>query len=323
MTPDRDIERLLDRWLADGPTEVADRVIDQVGDRIARHSLRPAWRVSWRDTHVPAFFKPLAAVAAVVILAVFLYSRLPGSSPGVGAPAATPTTSPTLSPTASPAGSPSPSASKASVFEVYEGPLTPGRYRLRPLQGISPLTVEFTVPQGWAGFPDWAVLGPNGTAAPGGIGVGFLSADGLFSDPCHWDAKKDGSWPQSGDVTVGPTATDLANALLASRAYTATASADVTVDGYPAKRIDLQLPSNDLTKCDNAKGTTGGAYFVWGTKHPGGSDLFAQGPGQRWRLWIVDAEGARLVIVVNDFATTSVADRAAAQSIVDSVTIAP
>ena len=42
---ERDIERLLDRWFADGPTEVADRVIDEVADRIDRQPQRPAWRV--------------------------------------------------------------------------------------------------------------------------------------------------------------------------------------------------------------------------------------------------------------------------------------
>ena len=44
MNQQRDIERLLDHWLADGPTAVADRVIDVVADRIERQS--PATRVA-------------------------------------------------------------------------------------------------------------------------------------------------------------------------------------------------------------------------------------------------------------------------------------
>ena len=44
MTNDRDIERILDHWLAERPTQVADRVLDEVADRIARHPQRPAWR---------------------------------------------------------------------------------------------------------------------------------------------------------------------------------------------------------------------------------------------------------------------------------------
>ena len=48
-------------------------------------------------------------------------------------------------------------------------------------------------------------------------------------------------------------------ALLASRAYTATASADVQVGGYPAKRVDLQLPSGtDFAACDKVAGQAAG-----------------------------------------------------------------
>lgn len=322
MTHDREIEQVLDRWLADGPVQAPDRVLDVVAERIGRQRQRPAWRLTWRQTSMNPKVRIAAVVAAIAVIAVVGYNLLPRSPSGTGAPAVTP--SPVTTPGVVPSASSGPTASLVLVPDLLQGPLTPGSYRLRPLQGISLMSVDLTVPQGWAGFPDWAVLGPSGTGAPGGIGVGFLSAAGLFSDPCHWDAKGDGSWPQQGDVTVGPTATDLANTLLASRAYTATASADVTVAGYPAKRIDLQLPSNvDFAACDKVQGQTAGSYFVWGTRHTGGSDLFAQGPGNRWRLWIVDVQGARLVIVVDDYAATPAADRAAAQSIVDSVTIRP
>ena len=49
MTQQRDIERLLDRWFAEGPSVVADRVIDVVADRIERQPQRPAWRLAWRS----------------------------------------------------------------------------------------------------------------------------------------------------------------------------------------------------------------------------------------------------------------------------------
>ena len=48
MTRQRDLDRLLDIWLADGPTEAADAVLDVVADRIDRQPQRPAWRLSWR-----------------------------------------------------------------------------------------------------------------------------------------------------------------------------------------------------------------------------------------------------------------------------------
>src|SRR3972149_4329455 len=70
MTKQRNIERLLDHWLADGPNEVNDRVIDVVADRIGRQHQQSAWRVSWRDSHMNSYVKPLLAVAAVVVIAV-------------------------------------------------------------------------------------------------------------------------------------------------------------------------------------------------------------------------------------------------------------
>ena len=48
MTHERDIERLLDHWLSDGPTQSPDRVMDVVADRIERQHQRPAWRLNWR-----------------------------------------------------------------------------------------------------------------------------------------------------------------------------------------------------------------------------------------------------------------------------------
>ena len=53
MTHDRDTERLLDLWFAEGPTQAPDRVIDVVADRIGRHPQRPGWRLQpWRDFHM-------------------------------------------------------------------------------------------------------------------------------------------------------------------------------------------------------------------------------------------------------------------------------
>ena len=50
MTHERDIDRLLDRWFADGPIEVADRVVLDAADRIDRQPQRPAWRFLRRPT---------------------------------------------------------------------------------------------------------------------------------------------------------------------------------------------------------------------------------------------------------------------------------
>ena len=53
----------------------------------------------------------------------------------------------------------------------------------------------------------------------------------------------------------------------------------------------------------------------------GGLPIYAQGPSNRWRLWILDVEGYRSVIVSTDYADTSEEDRAEQQAIIDSIQI--
>jgi hypothetical protein len=90
MTHDRDLERILDNWLADGPTHVADRVIDEMASRIARQPQRPAWRLRpWRFPTMSTQLRLAAIVGALLIAALagaLLLSAGGGgsSTPGVG-----------------------------------------------------------------------------------------------------------------------------------------------------------------------------------------------------------------------------------------------
>src|SRR6476659_7699539 len=63
--------------------------------------------------------------------------------------------------------------------------LTGGRYLFRPIADVPSLTIEATGPNGWAGYPSWAMDGPEPVRAdaPAGIGIAFFSANGLYSDP--------------------------------------------------------------------------------------------------------------------------------------------
>jgi hypothetical protein len=68
LTTDLDIERLLDRWLADGPEEVADRVVDRALDIVNQPTQRRIFVAPRR--YVPmSFAYRLAAAAAVLVLA--------------------------------------------------------------------------------------------------------------------------------------------------------------------------------------------------------------------------------------------------------------
>jgi hypothetical protein len=103
MTSERDIERVLDLWLAERPVEVAERVLEDVADRITRQPQHPAWRVLRSDRDLNSYFKPLLAIAAIIAIAVAGFAVFRPSGDAVGPPvAASPSPDPTPSPTSSP-----------------------------------------------------------------------------------------------------------------------------------------------------------------------------------------------------------------------------
>jgi RNA polymerase sigma-70 factor, ECF subfamily len=152
MNQQRDIERLLDHWFSDGPTEAPDRVIDRIADRIERQSQRHAWRLQRRPYPMNAYAKIAVAVAAVLIVALVGYNLLPGGGSGIGGPVATPTptASPSQSSTPSASSSPNPSASGAFIpcdepGNGCAGDLTAGQHTTT---SFSP-KLTYTVPAGW------------------------------------------------------------------------------------------------------------------------------------------------------------------------------
>ena len=304
MNERSDINRVLAQWFDDGPSVMPDRVVDVVADRIAHERQRPAWLHPWRP-QMNRTIKFGAAAAAVILVALVGWNLLPGRPAGIGGPAASPTAAPTA----------------MYVPALPDGTLKAGTYRLRPLASVPTLSIDAEVPDGWGGVPDWALIGPGpgGTEGPGGFGIVFLKADGLFSDPCHWDVAGDAVEGQPGDVVVGPTVDDLAAALAASSAYESTTPIDVTLGGFRGKQLDLQLPT-DIAGCDTPTGDKVGAYYVFSGP---GAGLYPQGPDNRWSVSIVDVAGTRLIAVVVSYAATPTADMSAARAILDSLVITP
>jgi hypothetical protein len=326
MSTDRETTRIVRSWLEEGVTALPDRVLDNVLDQLPTTHQRRSWWQPRRVRDMNMAFRvalTAAAVVVVVIAGVGLLPRQPFVGPGVAV-------SPSVSPTATP-----------SPIPLAEGSLAAGTYSVSPIEARQDISVIFDVPSGWEGYAGggWA-LGPTppGLGAPNGLGMAFLAPDALFNDPCHWDTEGTGAWPRPGNVHVGPTAADLSQALKsiavqagapgpsvgATNLYTATEQPDVEVGGFRAKRMTLQLPTADkldLSTCDNGTGNTDGAYFVFGPAGSGGTDLFAQGPGQIFHLWIVDVDGSRIVIIVNDYGDTSRQLFPQAQAIVNSIRI--
>lgn len=232
--------------------------------------------------------------------------------------------------TGSPASTPAPTASSgpgtvapsASAADTTPGPvtdtLTGGRYVFE----AEGLTIVATGPDGWVGYPSWAMDGPEPLRAdsPDGIGITFTSARGLFSDPCHWDVAGIGQADQPGDVAVGPTVDDLVAALRANSFYSSSAATPVTIDGYAGQELELRLPEEpDYATCDkDDPDDSGGHVFVFA-----GSGLYVQGQANIWHLYILDVEGTRLITVIMSYAGTPQADLDTAQNVIDTMDIRP
>ncbi len=226
-----------------------------------------------------------------------------------------PQTSVPLSPAATKSSDPSTTA------EPVPDVMTGGRYLFGPFGDIPSLTIVATGPDGWVGYPSWAMDGPEPVRAdaPTGIGISFFSANGLYSDPCHWDVRGIGDAGPPGDMVVGPTVDDLVAGLRANTYYTASVPTPVTIDGYAGKELELQLPDGSFTKCDkDDPDDPGGHVFVFS-----GPGLYAQGPANRWHLYILDVEGARLIAVILSYAQTPQTDLDLARNIIETLDINP
>lgn len=126
MTDQRELDRLLVAYFAEGTNELADRVIDAALDQIVHTRQRRPLRVPRRfPTMTTPFRLATAAVIGVLAVAGAFYLLQP-SQPAVGPPGPTPTPDATkgaLAPTATP----SPLAPTPNASRVPTGPIGDGR----------------------------------------------------------------------------------------------------------------------------------------------------------------------------------------------------
>ena len=125
-------------------------------------------------------------------------------------------------------------------------------------------------------------------SAPNGIGIAFLHGAQVVGDPCAVSASEPSPAPSP------PSVDDVVVSLSARQDLQASGATDITLAGYSGKRIDLQLPA--ALACSQ--------HYVFA--EPQG--LYAQGPSNRWRVWVLDANGETAIIVLMDYAGTPAAD---------------
>ena len=231
----------------------------------------------------------MAAAAVVAVIGVAAIAINIRNSEGDDGPA--PAAEPTVAPT--------------TVAPTTTVAATTGTYILseeHPLGATnSDVRLTFAVPAGWEDN-GWYVDKPP---ADPSFGVVFDYVANIYTDSCPSVLV---------DPPVGPTVDDLASAWANLPGFDATAASDITVDGFHGKQIEFTVPDYTPSECSY------GDFKLLNAV--GGGDWWAQGPNQHNKLWILDVNGTRFVIIAAYFPDTSPQDRAAIDEILASIQIA-
>ena len=183
----------------------------------------------------------------------------------------------------------------ALVSTASQTPMSPGAQTASPSPSEESRThvlsdasdgaigVTVTVPAaGWFGEPGGWVMeyGPDGLDPPAGAGIIAFVVDEefyVYGDPCDWKRTR----PETPATTVG----GIVRALASQASRDPSAPEEITVGGYPGKKITLHVPGDaQFRDCDESTFATLGVAG----EDPG---LFAQGPGEIDEIWIVDVDG--------------------------------
>ena len=297
MTDDRSLERAARSWIEAGPSRAPDHVVDAALLRIQTTAQERGLRAPWRLTDMSMSMRiaagAAAAVVAVAALALTLLIDRSGPTAGGQDPSSWPST------TASPAQSPG-----SSPAALQDGPLAAGTYATN---SAFPIPITVTVPDGWKGLvttaPTVAILQADGDA--GEAYLGFWIVETGHGDPCNFGVRPD---------RVGPTVRDLAEALAGADGFDAAGPTAVNVDGIAGEFVEISGPNDP---CSDPE--------LWLT--PDGSCRCMGSAVERNRLWILEADGKRLVVDALDIPTsdgvsgTSASDLEELQEIIDSIQI--
>jgi hypothetical protein len=209
------------------------------------------------------------------------------------APSPSPTSSPAATPSPTPSGAPTTAAPTATQrrTSIPEAGLPEGPFEFED----KGLAMTVTIPaSGWTFDPQFTLLIKGGEVAnlpeAGILFWSFAPGTAFYvpGDPCQATSTK----PDAPATTVD----DLAAALAAQASRDASEPVDVMAGGYAGKSIILHVPDDAVAvappRFDECEG---GEFVSYGTE----VDAFArtqQGPGQIDELWILDVDGAIVII---------------------------
>jgi hypothetical protein len=212
------------------------------------------------------------------------------------------------------AGSPSPESSSveesvtpsATVASLPDsGALEAGTY-LVPSSAWSAVDYTITFPEGWRVRE--SNLFDSNIEQFDEFAIQPFVVNKIYADACKGD--------RGAQIGVGPGVDDLVDALLAQPGPAKT-SAETTLGGYPATRVDLRVPDRLQTKNCFAGPGTGVQIWLNGPKNY----LFLD-PNGLLSIYVVDVDGERAVFTSQyKPAHTSPEDQAELQQVLDSIHI--
>jgi hypothetical protein len=196
-------------------------------------------------------------------------------------PASSRPASPSSTPAPTPASSPSTAAAPTSAPNVVVGQAHDG------LPGIT-----YTLPaSGWRNSEFGPMKGDDVKNVPEAAVLLWPFKAGsqfyVYGDPCKYRSTK----PAKPATTVD----QIVSSLAAQPSRDATKPVDVTVGGYAGKSITLHVPADAAMTGEDFTGCEDGKFASYGTADDPLS-RYHQGPGQIDELWIVDVDGATVII---------------------------
>jgi len=197
-------------------------------------------------------------------------------------------------------------ATTGATRYVVAGPIDSGRYYF-DRGPYAAVRFTFTMPAGWIAQNGGRTISKH-PDEPGEVGWGPFVITDIYNDACGLD----------GVLTeVGPTVDDLAGALAAQPGPVASEPVDITLGGYPAKRVDLTVPADlDVSTCRIPIGLQ-----IW-LDASGGKYLLID-HGVTTTVYIVDVTGDRLVLTTGYKTTSAPEDIAEMEAIIASIQLDP
>lgn len=311
MTPDRDLQQLLDAWFTDGPTHVSNRVFDEAVGRLDRQRQRPAWRFLRREPHVTTTLKVVLAAAAVIVVGVsgLIVLGRPAGQVG-GPPADSPTSTPIPSPSPSPTASPTAVAIRCDGDASVEcaGPLAPGRHATA---NFSP-AFTFDVPEGWENTQDRARtyrLMPRG----GTFTFDLLSQVAIPEQNSACSAER--------KAGAGNSVTDWVTFLTEHPGLSASTPERVTVGGREGTRVTFRVAVDWPQTCPRS--VLNAVVTMTDSGSPPSRVLYVD--DQVSSFTILDVDGETVILRVESGPATGAHERdlGTAQPIIDSIQFAP